>query len=120
MQCYASPVEPPPFEAAFVDGRYSMERDNELRENYIDAVTTWAKEHGWSGKLTGQTVQFPIADGYAVYLVVEGNNKMALIHLPLGDAWQIPDAHMRGLRKKDIVDQLDRARAIRELFGKKQ
>ena len=50
-------------------------------------------------------VRFPVADGFAVYRVVD-DNPLTLQHIPIGDRYQIPDAHIRGLREEDIVQKL--------------
>lgn len=67
----------------------------------------------------GEVVRFPRGDGSAMYLVWK-TSPLELIHLPVGDAWQIPDAHSRGLRLSDIKDQIDRERRLTELFAKKE
>lgn len=46
-------------------------------------------------------VRFPVADGYAVYAVPR-LKPLVLYHIPIGDAYQITAAHMRGLRSKDL------------------
>lgn len=116
MKVYSTPVPAPEFEESMVDGRYSHEKDDEVTERYIAQVKTWLTDHGYHHKLTGEVVRFPIADGYAQYMVA---NATTLIWLPLGDAWQIPDAHARGLRISDIKAEIDRARKFRELFSAK-
>ncbi len=68
--------------------------------------------------LTGAVVKFPIADGYAVY-VVSKNSPLTVQHVPFGDAWQIYAPTIRGLNRADILEQLRRRKAVRDLFGKK-
>ena len=51
--------------------------------------------------LVGLIVSFGVADGYATYRVVK-DKPLTLEHIPHGDAWQIPAAHLRGLTAKDI------------------
>ena len=76
-----------------------------------DAVDTAA------GKVEGIVLQFPIADGYAIYRVSK-TSPLTLEHIPVGDAWQIPAAHIRGIRKRDVLEQAARRRALAVLFGK--
>lgn len=64
----------------------------------------------------GEIIDFPIADGKAIYMVFDYNQ---IIHIPFGDAWQIPDAHARGLIKEDIVQNVERRKAIADLFASK-
>jgi len=44
---------------------------------------------------------YPHADGYANYYIVS-EKPLILQHIPYGDAWQLPYAHIRGLRLSDI------------------
>ena len=82
-------------------------------QDYIEGLKNWCKEHG-KGTSRGEVVRFPVGDGYAQYMVFSGS---ALIHLPLGDAYQIPEAHSRGLRAKDIAALIERGRRVKALFS---
>lgn len=57
-----------------------------------------------AGKATGMVLQFPVADGRALYVVVK-EKPLTLRHVPFGDAWQIPAAHVRGLTMQDVREQ---------------
>jgi hypothetical protein len=61
-------------------------------------------------------VRFPVADGYALYAVISLNPPI-LQHIPFGDAWQIPAAHIRGLTAKDIKSMLEREKSLKSLFS---
>jgi len=116
MKTFSSPIPAPPFN---VRATYAQARAEEA--DYIAAVATALRGMGWVGPLTGEVVRFPIADGYALYMVAEPPPKtrgaaMSLVHLPLGDAWAIPAAHARGLRKADIVKMVAQRRSIEKLF----
>lgn len=50
-------------------------------------------------------VRFHRADGYAIYRVVQ-EDPLTLQHVPFGDGYRIPAAHMRGLLLEDIENQL--------------
>ena len=63
-------------------------------------------------------IQFPIADGYAFYYV-KSLSPLILQHIPYADAWEIPYAHVRGLRKKDVTDQIQRRKEFDKLFTRK-
>lgn len=71
----------------------------------------WFDEH-CRGK---DTISFPVADGYAVY-EVRGST---LHHVPVGDAWQVHPALLRGLTKTEVKEMLERERRLAELFSKK-
>jgi hypothetical protein len=51
----------------------------------------------------GDIISFPIADGQAQYMVFDYKT---LILLPFYDEYEIPDAHARGLRKADIIENI--------------
>jgi hypothetical protein len=67
--------------------------------------------------LTGAVLRFPAADGYAVYRVVK-HRPLTLEHVPYGDAWRIPAAHLRGLTHDDVRDQLRRNRKWKKLASR--
>ena len=68
------------------------------------------------GEIVGCLVSFPVADGQAVYVVTK-ERPLTLAHVPIGDKWHISDAHMRGLRKEDILEQQRRWRAIKAIHN---
>lgn len=67
------------------------------------------------GKNIGEIIRFPVADGYAEYMVAS-MKPAELIHLPLGDAWQFQYAHLLGT--KEIQDEIDRRKALEKIFQK--
>lgn len=70
------------------------------------------------GEIKGIVVRFPVADGYAHYLVVN-DKPLTLQHIPFCDAWQVEPALIRGLRKQDIVKYETQARQLDKLFNRK-
>jgi len=64
-------------------------------------------------------IQFPIADGYAFYYV-KSLSPLTLQHIPYSDAWEIPYAHIRGLRKSDILAQIRYRKQLAELCFKQK
>lgn len=109
MKVYAPPASIP--QPGF---RYETWQQDEA--DYKAKLAEHVRKTGWTGKLSGEVVSFPRADGYAQYMVAERAGTMALIHLPLGDAWSIPEAHARGLRKADIVALVRQRKAIAAMF----
>ena len=61
-----------------------------------------------AGEVVGLVLMFPAADGHAVYRVSKAS-PLTLQHVPFGDAWRVPPAHIRGLRRQDIL-AVERAR----------
>lgn len=116
-------VHVPTFEESLgEDGRYDMKKDDELREKFIGDLREWLRIHepefGHDDAI-GCVVRFPIADGSAEYMV-KRMKPVELLWLPLGDAWQIPEAHERGLRASDVRQLVDTARAYSNMFGSKE
>lgn len=59
---------------------------------------------------------YPYADGQAYYYVVSFT-PLVLQHIPYMDAWKLPEAHLRGLRLKDIDACIKRDVSIKKLFS---
>lgn len=74
--------------------------------------------NGRSAPLVGKMVRFQIADGYAEYMVAS-QKPLQLIHLNVADGYQIPDAHVRGLRLADVREMVKREEARKEIFARK-
>jgi len=101
-----------------VDGEWSMragedftaylERTDEMFRTLVES----ADKHGVIGAL----LSFPVADGCAMYRVSK-ESPLTLEHVPYGDAWQISPAHIRGINKADVLEQIRRTRALGKMFG---
>lgn len=64
-----------------------------------------------------KVISFPFADGFAMYFV-KSMRPLVLQHIPYGDAWQIPYAHIRGLRLADVELMLKRTGPrLKPIFG---
>ena len=87
----------------------------EFNVAYIEQVVTFAKANG-KGKLAGEVISFPVADGSAQY-VVYSTSPVVLIHLPIGDAWQYDYANR--LNATDIKEKVRQSQAISKLFSAK-
>jgi len=62
-----------------------------------------------------RVIEFPVADGTACYYV--GSLKpLVLRHIPAWDMYEIPIAHIRGLRTEDVEQMIARKKAFNELF----
>ena len=66
-------------------------------------------------EVIGGLLRFPVADGYAYYLVVK-DNPLTLQWVDFLDGYQVETALIRGLRRTDIVRKLVRDRTIHALF----
>lgn len=94
---------------------YDFELERKRETEYIESVKAWGKANGYSGKLTGELVYFPVADGHAVYMYMDNGRSSCLIHIPIGDAWHYP--HIQYLPKSEIVGQIARHKKMAALFS---
>ena len=84
-------------------------------EKYIQELKNHIQSLGYTGKNVGEVIQFPVADGYAQYMVAS-MKPLQLIHLPLGDAWDWQYAHL--LTAKEVQEKIDQRKALKALFSK--
>ena len=89
------------------------EEYSKQENKYVDDVKQFCKANS-KHKLAGEEVLFPVADGYARYVVFTPTK---LIHLAVDDAWEYP--HIERLLGKDISENINRRKALRELFASK-
>lgn len=71
------------------------------------------------GEIVGAVINFPVADGRAWYLVTK-DKPLTLQHVDIGDAYAIPNAHVRGLNRDDVLQQVNSIRAWHRLVEKKK
>jgi hypothetical protein len=118
---YAVPasVHVPDFGESLVNGRYDMQKDDQIIEKFYEELRTWLKSHGHTSGFAGEVIYLPWADGKAAYMVMS-LRPCALIHLPIHDAWRVPDAHERGLNATDIKAYVEQRRAWATLGQKQQ
>ena len=82
---------------------YSLPWDQyaSFENEYYERVREELRRMGHGAhKLFGKLISFPWADSSAIYMVL---NATSLVHMPVGDAWQIPAAWIKGLTAKDIA-----------------
>lgn len=70
-------------------------------EQMYESLEKKSAEAVAKNQAVGFIIHIPIADGYARYLVVK-ERPLTLVHIPFGDAWRAPEAHIRGLRLIDV------------------
>lgn len=75
-----------------------------------------AKSHAIPpGEIVGAVLRWQVADGYAVYIVTK-SRPLTLAHVGSGDAYSVDPALIRGLRRQDVLDMLERERRFRSSF----
>ena len=89
-------------------------------EKYVEDLKQWcinrAENAGTDTQYIGEVIRFPVADGYAEYMVA-ALKPIQLIHIPLWDAWDFQYANR--LTKKDIIDKINQQNSLKKLFGGK-
>ena len=112
MKVYSCPPEVP---ARVIDyANYDHTKQQALEEAHVAALKAFLQSSGYTGKHTGEIVQFPMADGYACYMMAEGRVS-ALVHLPYGDAWHYRDVSF--LPKKEILKRITAQKHLAALFS---
>lgn len=117
MKCYAVPDEVKLPRDIITNGRYDHEATVTEELAFFERLREWLRKAGYNGPDSGGIVQFPVADSYASYMVMDGFGAVGLIHLPLGDAYSIPDAHMRGLTENEVREMVRAHQAREALFA---
>lgn len=71
-------------------------------DKYRAKLAAYCRQMNPDNALVGKVLHLgPVGDGYAEYMV--WNTKpLSLIHLPIGDAWQMPAAYERGLTLAEV------------------
>jgi hypothetical protein len=87
-------------------------RTDKLLKDLLDTAAALPE-----GQYKGTVLSFPVADGKAMYLV-QKTRPLTLQHIPFGDAWEIPAAHLRGLNMDDVKEHANRNKAMRALFSR--
>jgi len=83
-------------------------------DNYKAELKAMLQERN-NEKNVGEIIRFPVADGYAEYMVAS-MKPVELVHLPLGDAWDFQYAHL--LTAKEVQEKIDQQKALERLFKK--
>jgi hypothetical protein len=81
-------------------------------KKFIEDLKQWCVNRN-NAEHVGEVIQFPVADGYAQYMVA-ALSPVELIHIPLWDAWEYQ--YVERLSKKDIVEKINQRKAMDNLF----
>jgi len=107
---YSNPIDPPEFLEA--DGKFDHAAYGERCDEYRAKTEAYLRENlGANHRLTGKIIRFPVADGYAQYMVWTPTK---WVHLDEVDGYHADPATIRGMRAKDVIERLDRT----PLFGR--
>ena len=87
----------------------------EAEEAWTEKLAQWCRDNSTSD-IAGEVIRIPWADGSANYMVWT-TRPVQLIHIPLGDAWDVPEYMTRGLRAADLREMVERDRRLASWFG---
>lgn len=93
---------------------YDSVKHQQAEEKYLNELKEFCTSQ-WKGKYVGKVAKFPVADGYALYMVCS-ESPMELIHLQLGDAWDFQ--YIESLGIKEIKENIDSQERLNKLFSK--
>jgi hypothetical protein len=106
---YSAPesIKPPSFSLDIEEYQEKCEQyKKDLRKFVLDRKT---------GKNVGEIVQFPVADGYAEYMIAS-MRPLELIHLETNDAWEFQYIHL--LTAKEINEKISFEKSLRKHLSK--
>lgn len=112
MKVYSLPKEVP----APVPNYSDMEKVFADEEKHKEQLKAHLIKTGFSGKNTGKTVRFQVADGYAVYMLAEGKTS-CLIHLPYGDGYDYRDVQY--IPKAEILRRIKADESLHDFLTNK-
>lgn len=115
-QAFANPIPAPAFMEA--DGSWDMHGYDARCEQYRrDTEAYIRRDLGGKHKLTGRIIRFPVADGYAQYMIWTPTK---WIHLDEVDGYHANDATVRGMRAVDVADYFERQDRLDAYFAAKR
>jgi uncharacterized protein with ACT and thioredoxin-like domain len=97
--------------------KFDYEAERQREETAKAELKAWLQKEGYTGPLTGEIASFGQGDGYANYMFADAGRRSCLIHLPFGDAWQLP--YIERLTKADIVKKIQQQKNMKAIFGRK-
>lgn len=116
MKIYTLPDEVP---APVVDySNYNHKKAQKDEENHQAELKQYLIGLGYDKPLTGEILQEPMADGYALYMVMDGGRNWGLIHLPYGDAYDSPNVQF--LPKAEVKRRIQARKNINKLFSQQK
>ena len=97
--CHPGAVGDPPKYQYDKDWKYNFYREQE----WVYKVAKWAKKNNPTSKVAGKEFRYPVGDGSARFIVVS-LRPLTLIHLPVGDCWNVTEVVRKGLDAKHVKE----------------
>lgn len=113
MKVYALPDHLHFKDPDFSDYNHEVEMVRE--ESHRNEVREWMRSEGYNGEHTGKIARFPVADGFAEYMLADNGDDSFLIHLPYGDGWNYRDIEF--LPREEILKRVEQQEKIDALFA---
>lgn len=117
---FASPIEAPKVSDFITAKPFSFDRDGlEAAEaKYTEDLRALLVKRK-PGPYVGEIISFGIADGQALYMVAS-LRPAQLVHMPLGDAWQVSAAVISRLTVAQIKAQIDAEKLFDQAYRTKK
>lgn len=109
---YANSIPAP--ELLEADGRFDRDGYDRRCKEYRAATEADLRRAGYNHRLTGRIIRFPVADGYAQYMLATPTR---WVHLDEGDGWNADPALIRGMRAVDVLARIEQQDNIAKLFA---
>ena len=91
----------------------AMRQQTELMDR-LEAISDQAPE----GVSVGRMIRYQVADGYAFYVITRVfGSSVSVAHVPFGDAWTSPVVRGGKMTYGHAADAVQKAAAMRKLFG---
>jgi hypothetical protein len=104
MKLYSIPTEVPA--PKFDWQNQTIEQYDAECQKHREELKTWLQKNGWSGKNTGRTVTFSVADGQAEYMIAQAGPKTGrsscIFHMPYLDGY-----HYRAADRFSFTEMLE-------------
>jgi hypothetical protein len=109
---------PEGFEAPELDFMEPIQKYNEKCDKFFEELKTFLKNWNPHEKEVGEIVDWPVADGKAMYMVASLEPKVGLVHLPILDAWEYQDADLQTAER--IRQKIQQRKSFEAFIAKKQ
>lgn len=93
-----------------------IEQYNKDCADFTARLKQWCVERNPDQECIGEVIKFPVADGYAEYMVA-AIKPVQLIHLPFLDAYDSETAYL--MTAKAIKEKVSQQKALNDLFSRK-
>lgn len=93
---------------------FNIDKYNQECNKFKEDLKKLVQKRKPNGECVGEIIQFPVADGYAEYMIAS-IKPVELIHLPLSDAWHFQYANR--ITASDIKAQIKLQKALIKIFS---